>query len=70
MNHLGPPSYLHGDITWTINNVAVSVHRALGPGFLEAIYEEAMCVEFTRRGIVVNFGEAVMRSRRVFRQVD
>jgi GxxExxY protein len=30
---------------------AVEVHRALGPGFLEAVYEEAFCQELTLRGI-------------------
>ncbi|WP_437720395.1 GxxExxY protein [Sorangium sp. So ce861] len=30
---------------------ALEVHRALGPGFLEAIYEEALCVELSLRRI-------------------
>lgn len=30
---------------------AIEVHRALGPGFLESIYEEALCVELSAQGI-------------------
>lgn len=30
---------------------AINVHKDLGPGFLESIYEEAMVVEFDRGGI-------------------
>jgi GxxExxY protein len=30
---------------------AIAVHRALGPGFLESIYEEALCVELDAVGI-------------------
>ena len=30
---------------------AIEVHRCLGPGFLEAIYEDAMVVELKLRGI-------------------
>ena len=30
---------------------ALEVHRRLGPGFLEAVYERAMCVELRLRGI-------------------
>lgn len=28
------------------------MHRSLGPGFLESIYEEALCVELDRRSVV------------------
>jgi len=30
---------------------AIEVHRHLGPGYLESVYEEAMAVELTLRGI-------------------
>ncbi len=28
---------------------AIEVHRQLGPGLLEAVYEEALCIEFGLR---------------------
>src|SRR5205809_6627238 len=38
-------------LTQEIIASAIRVHRALGPGFLESIYEEALAVEFALSGI-------------------
>ena len=39
------------ELTDRIIGAAIAVHRTLGPGFLESIYEEALCVEFDAVGI-------------------
>jgi GxxExxY protein len=39
------------DLTDRIIGAAIAVHKTLGPGFLESIYEEALCVEFDAVGI-------------------
>ena len=38
-------------VTEAIIAAAIEVHRCLGPGLLETIYEEALCIEFELRGI-------------------
>jgi GxxExxY protein len=48
----------HSDITEAIIGAAFEVHRALGYGFLEAVYRNAMAVELRSRGF-----EAVVEAR-------
>lgn len=42
---------LHGDITEQIIGAAFEVHRILGYGFLERVYQRAMLVELELRGL-------------------
>ena len=39
------------EITESIIAAAIAVHRELGPGFLESVYEQALAVEFPICGI-------------------
>jgi len=39
------------ELTERIIGAAVEVHKTLGPGLLESIYEEALCIELEIRGI-------------------
>ena len=41
----------HEEITGKIIGAAIEVHRTLGPGFVESIYENALLVELRHRGI-------------------
>jgi GxxExxY protein len=41
------------ELTDRILNAAVAVHRGLGPGFLESLYEAALVHELTKRGHMV-----------------
>lgn len=44
---------VHEELTGRIIACAIEVHRALGPGFLESIYEAALVVELNRAGLKV-----------------
>ena len=39
------------DLTGEVIGAAIEVHRILGPGLLESIYEECLCIEFDKRKI-------------------
>jgi GxxExxY protein len=41
----------HDDLTERIIGAAIEVHRTLGPGLLESIYEEALAIELGLLGI-------------------
>ncbi|RMF80514.1 MAG: GxxExxY protein [Chloroflexi bacterium] len=45
-----PDAYTN-QLSHTVIGAAIEVHRALGPGFLESVYEEALCQELTLRNI-------------------
>jgi len=38
-------------LTEKIISAAIEVHKSLGPGFLESIYENALCKELSQQGI-------------------
>ncbi len=39
------------DEVYALVGAAIEVHKALGPGFLEAVYQEALEIELRERGI-------------------
>jgi GxxExxY protein len=43
----------HEELTGRIIACAIEVHKTLGPGFLESIYEAALVVELKRAGLKV-----------------
>ena len=45
------PKTMSDDLTEKIIGAAIEVHRILGPGLLESVYEDALCHEFSLRGI-------------------
>ncbi|HEY3245336.1 MAG TPA: GxxExxY protein [Phycisphaerae bacterium] len=45
--------YPHQALTEAIIGAAIAVHRELGPGFLESVYEAALMIELRARGLTV-----------------
>ena len=46
------PGVVHGsDITYRIIGLAMRVHRRLGPGLLEAVYEACLCRELEQASV-------------------
>lgn len=42
---------LYGEESYAINGAAFQVYNSLGAGFLEAVYQEALEIEFRKRNI-------------------
>ena len=42
---------LYKELSYSITGAAMEVHRLLGPGYLETVYQAALAHEFTLRGI-------------------
>jgi GxxExxY protein len=52
------------DLTEKIIGCAIEVHRKLGPGFIESVYENALIIELQKKGLSFN------RQREVVIQYD
>ena len=46
-------AFLRVRLTHRIIGCAIAVHRALGPGYLESIYENALVLELKKHGLAV-----------------
>ncbi|HCW77255.1 MAG TPA: GxxExxY protein, partial [Candidatus Marinimicrobia bacterium] len=42
---------LYKELSYKVVGCAMEVHKELGPGFLESVYEAAMVVELEKQGI-------------------
>lgn len=51
MTVLHEPDRETDELAHALIGAAIEVHRVLGPGFLEEVYEQALCVELRLRGI-------------------
>ncbi len=47
----GQHKLIHEGLTELIIGAAIEVHKALGPGLLESVYEECLCHELHLRGL-------------------
>ena len=42
---------MYADESYKIMGACFNVYKEMGPGFLEAVYHECLCIEFKKQGI-------------------
>ena len=50
----------HQELTGKIIGCAMKVHRALGPGFLESVYQNALAYELRKAGLLVEVERPIL----------
>jgi len=49
----------YNELSSTILEVAIDIHRRLGPGLLESVYQTILAHELTKRGLTVQREEPI-----------
>ena len=52
LHRLKMDKYPFAEFTYQIIGCAMDVHKELGPGFLEAVYHEALAIEMEQKGLL------------------
>ena len=63
--HRGTEIEEQDPLTGRIIGAAIEVHRVLGPGLLEPVYERALCIEFDLRRLKYEIRFVYQRCTRV-----
>lgn len=67
-------NYKHSELTAKIIGCAMEVHKILGNGFQEVIYQRALAIEMERAvkmevGLLINFGSKSLQFKRVMKTI-